>query len=300
MKAKWLYFLLAFLLFFQGCYKDDLKDCPIMLHVYFKSVMKKYTYKEIVDRLDLYLYNQGGAFVEKFSFSADELQMIGYEPVLPIWDFGDYTLVTEVNAGNSYTVESGSLDAFRVSLKAEQGNMVRSKQEDLYHAHKELSLPFTGIIHQYDTLDLYKNTNHFNVDVSFEGGYIPTEANIQASILGSNGSYDYTNLCQPNSSRTYLPHSRNEKSGHILMQFTTMQIRYGNDLVLRVDTEDSGGIKTEKSRVDIMKMLSTNYPTNDDLDQEDIYDIKLVLKDDYSVLEMMINDWYVIRQGEVV
>lgn len=297
MNTKHIYLLITLFLFLGGCNKDDLEDCPIMLHVYFESVMTKYEYENIADQLDLYLYNQNNSLVERFSYSKNQLQQANYTPVLPIWEFGKYTLVALVNP-KDYTISGdGDINSFQVALNSEEGDTVRTKQSDLFHAYKVMDLPFTGIINRYDTLDLYKNTNHILVNISFER-YDTERSTLHAYMSGNNGSSDYKNDCNPNSKRIYLPYTKKWEGRKVSMQYTTMQLKIGSDLTLYVE-EEREGTRTIMKELNIAETISkvSEYNTNEKLDQEDTFTIDLVLSSDYIILDLKINDWYIIRSG---
>lgn len=304
MKVRYLYIylILAAFTLFESCYKDDLEDCPILLHVYCRSVMEKYSYENITDKLDLYLYNQSGAFVEKYSYTRQELAQADYNALIEIWNFGDYTLLASVNALQPYLVTgTENLNAFKVGLIAEANDTVRNKPNDLYHGHKAMALPFTGIINRYDTLDIYKNTNHIDVNISFENSSVPDELVLTPLMHGNNGSFDYSNKCHPDSRRIYLPHTRQDMQDGIQLQFTTMQLRIGSDLTFML-YEDFKGEKKIAHEFNLMEMIAKNpkYDTDEELDQEDHFRITLVYKSDYGILELKVNDWYVIRQGVMI
>lgn len=304
MRIKYIFILLIGFLLLEGCYKDDLEDCPIMLHVYFESIMEKskgsdYKYENVTDQLDLYLYDQGGNLTEKFSYSRNELELMGYQPVLPIRNFGDYTLIALVNGRNSFNVESNNMEAFRVSIKKDDKDTVKTRPSNLHHAYKNLHLPFTGVINQYDTLDLYKNTNHINLDISFKGGSFPEYINLYTYLGGNNGSSNYRNICLPNDYTIYTPNNTQKVADHLKQQFTTMLMWLESDLTLFIE-EEVEGVKTLKCELNIVKELanSKEFVTNEDLMKEDIFNIILVLDNDYTVLKLQINDWEVIKMGE--
>jgi len=260
--------------------------------------MEKYKYENITDNLDLYLYNQNETLVEKFSFSKKDLENSKYSAELRIWEFGDYTLVASVNASESYNVNAGNLNSFRIDLKAETNDTIRTKQDELYHGQKKMSLPFTGVVNRYDTIDIYKNTNHIEVNVSFENSYIPEEIQLKSYLKGNNGSFNYLNTCYPESNRVYLPHQRYDEKNGIYMQFTTMQLWIGSDLkfFLQKDFRDD---KEVVSELNIVEEIAKNpaYDTNEELDQEDHFIINVVYNSDYQILELKVNDWYTIRNG---
>lgn len=240
MKVKYISILCAFSLLLGGCIKDSLEDCPVLVHVYLESVMKKYQYEKIADRLDLYLYDSNEKLVNKFSYSQADLARTEFIPVLSVQEVGDYTLVASLNQSQFYEFSGIEyLDTYRVSLKPMESNKIRDKQNDLYHGYKHLSVPYTHNINQYDTIAVYKNTNHININITYEGR-VAQGVNRNVYLKGNNGSFNYQNVCDARSERIYLPHTSQSRSDSWYYQFTTMQLWLGSDLSLIVKEEKDG------------------------------------------------------------
>lgn len=296
MKQKYKYLLLILLLAYTSCYKEDFSDCPVLLHVYFESIMDKYRYEDIVDELDLYLYDENHRLVQKQHYTVSQLRETDYNAPLSIERFGKYTLSAVLNVGQSYNVSgSDNLDNLDINIKTQRGDTVNRKPTDVYYAFKDVRIQDIGTRVQYDTLALYKNTNHINVDVSFEDGR-PSNLKLHGYLKGNNGGFDYKNKTLPGSLRVYLPYKQQTTAQyHELMNFTTMQILRGSDLTLYIDGEHNG-TREQKYELDIYKYLAKIY-TDEELEQEDEFDIEIILSSDYSIFVLKINDWYLIRQG---
>ncbi len=299
MKQKYIYMLLIITLVYTSCYKEDFSDCPILLHVYFESVMEKYRYEDIVDEMDLYLYDENHRLVQQQHFTVDQLRETDYNAILSVERFGKYTLSSVLNVGQSYIVfGTDNLDNLNINIKAQKGDTVNRQPSDVYYSFKDIRVQDVGSCVQYDTLALYKNTNHINVDISFEGGW-PDNIKLHGYLKGNNGGFDYKNRTLVSSLRVYLPYKRQTTGQyHELMNFTTMQILRGSDLTLYIDAEYNG-TREQKYELDIYQYLAKIY-TDEELEQEDEFDIKIVLSSDYTIFELVINDWYLIRQGTEV
>lgn len=298
MKKKTFFFLLIVsLVSLTGCFSDDLSNCPVDLHLYFESVMPKYTYEGVTNRLDLYLYNGMDVLADKYTYSKAELEAIDYRPVLPLGACDRYTLIALVNAESEYAVTgTEELHTFHVSLLASAGGVVRNKQANLFFARKEV---FTKDVTSdtkciYETLALYKNTNHLFVDITFESPVGLQLGELNTYLEGNNGSFNHQNKCHPVSNRVYLPHETNVAPGNANIQYslTTMQLWIGSDLTLLVEEEQK-----ELLRLRVMDYLSKVYDTDEKLDKEDMFYLNLVLKNDFTIVELKINGWYVIRSG---
>lgn len=285
------------ILSFKGCFKDDLSNCPAKLQVYFESVMTKYEYETVTNRLDLFLYNGMDELSGMYTYSKAELEAVNYRPVIPLGTCDRYTLLALVNVADCYEVsDTETLGTFRVALKSTANDTVRQKQTELFFAREELSMTDMNLSDRcvYQTLPLYKNTNHIFVDVAFESSYNLATAVPGAYIKGNNGSFDQYNTCHTNSHRVYLPHKVSADIGNVTVQyqFTTMQLWIGSDILLLLEEQQS-----EIFRLKIMEHISKVYDTNEKLDQEDRFYLTLVLTDDFTILELSVNGWYVIRSG---
>lgn len=304
MKTIRIYCLSALLLLIMfGCsrIKDDLDDCPVILHLYFESVMRKYQYEDVTDRLDLYMYDNSGKLMKKYSYTREELEAMDFSHVSEMKK-GQYMFVASVNQADCYDVSGEhDMNALNISLNTVYGNEVHDRQKDLYHGNKIVPIPDyrKGTIHVYDTIALYKNTNHINVDVVYNGPLEPGQV-VSAYIDGNNGSFGYSNVCHDESERLYRPHGRDEQLPSWLFRLTTMQLWIGSDLTLHVEKGEPEGEKTQIKQFGLVSEIlkHPDYNTDDDLDQQDIYDIKLVIDANGVILNLIINDWYVIRQGE--
>ena len=284
-------------LLLKACFKDDLSDCPANLQLYFESVITKYKYEEVTNRLDLYLYNGADALAGIYSYSQEELKEINYRPVLPLGTCERYTLLALVNAGDDYIVtRAEQLNTFKVSLRTTVGDTVKKKQEDLFFARKEIQNTEPGSSGRwiYETLPLYKNTNHIFVNVTIESPDNSQLHALQAYIQGNNGSFNNQNNCYPISNRVYLPHKTTIETGsiNIQYQFTTMQIRTDSDLILFFHENEE-----EMLKLIIMDQLSKVYDTNEKLEKEDVFYLDLILKNDYTIIELQVNGWYTIQSG---
>lgn len=291
-----LLFVVALLLF-RGCFNDDLSDCPVRLQVYFESVMTKYRYEEVAKQLDLYLYDGMNMLAGHFTYTREELEAVNHRPEIPLGGCDHYTLLALLNAGDTYVVTAPEqLSDFSVSLPALSGDTVKSKQPDLFFGRKEIRTTEIKESNRciYEVLPLYKNTNHLFVNVTFEAATSSQKEDPDAFVEGNNGAFDQQNRCHPSSRRVYLPHDtfKGVESVDIQFRFTTMQLYIGSDLLLLLKEKDK-----ECFRLQIMDYLSKIYETDEELDQEDMFYFNLVLKDDFTIVELMINGWYVIRSG---
>ncbi|GEM_PF-4283467 len=258
-------------------------------------------YEEFVENIDLYLFDTDGYLVNSYSYRKDDLY--NYKALLPMQEEGDYLLVASVNNSDDYSTSGkDDLQSFQISLKTDEANIIRRKQADIYHGMQNVSFtPSTWLFWEEDTVPLYKNTNHINVSLTYNGYTSPGESTLNMFIEGNNGTYDYKNDCMSSSLRTYYPHSIEAVSEKVdRFRFTTMQLYIGSDLLLYLQDKNADGKIILNKQLNILSYLSRIYPTNDHLDQEDIFNIDLTIDGDFQILELKINDWFLIRGGEEV
>ena len=307
MKTKSLFLVPMLLLMLTGCYKDDNSDCPEGRYIYFNSVMNKYDYEDVAECVHLYLYDNQGKLADTYNFDAQQLKANGYKVQLPFYPPGSYTLVAQVNYSEDYYGITGDndLSSFRSSIQCGPTEL----QNDIWQGHETIRFDRYSIAQQEcDTVDVYKNTNNFEVYVRFKDGSIPQRKNITAYMEGSNGTVGYNNSCIAGSSRTYEPHTSLENNHQY--SFRTMNLNTDSDLALHLTAAD---------RTRAVQVLSLNivpylakiedgwgnylYKTQAQLDQEDRFEIIVTLDDpgntgNLQIIGLVINGWALIKQGE--
>lgn len=299
-------FLVLVGLLLSSCVRDSLEDCPRGKYICLKSAMHKYKIEEVTQEVLLYLYDNHGDLVDTFRFSAAYLVANDYAALLPIQDAGQYSVVALLNPSTQHYEITGAeeLTSFRTVLKPDRTDTIARKQSDLFYAHKGVSYSKTANF-EYDTIYFYKSTVHFNVYVQFENYEVPVENSLSVSIDGNNGIFDYLN--SKSARRLYLPYTNPLVTRAIKeeyhYQFETMDFRITDILTLLID--ETGPLTTRLESIDIIEALgkvtldngSHPYDTNEELAQEDEYNLTVVLNAGFKVLELKINDWYTVKGG---
>lgn len=313
MKTRFpLLILASVLLLMTGCYKQEYLDCPEGRYIYFRSVLEKYSYEEIAHNLDLYLYDAQGGLVDTYVFSREQLLTYGHRVPLPFQPEGEYLLVAAVNYSDEYYEMSdhGSLESFTTSLKCSENQEVLTKPCDIYHAYKGIKFDRHSVNKkETEVLDLYKNTNNFNVTVRFKGGRVPANRVITARMEGSNGAYDHRNNNTSFCRRVYYPHT--EDLENKIYGFTTMHLHTASDMILRVDAYDKGTRSEGELRESIVLNISDYlsrvkdatgsvflYDTDEKLDREDYFEINIWLDGQFRISGIVINNWSLIDVTE--
>lgn len=282
-----------------GCIKTDTSECSNDRYVCFESVMRKYDFRDIVDDTTLYLYDAENTLVFERTYTVEDLVKDNYRAHLPAREAGTYTLVASVNSGGDYHKKNPpEISGFEISLAASGSGSVTRKQADIYHGFRDIVFSEGNIGEEAcDVVRLYKNTNHIHITLRYRGGGIPGANMPDARIEADNGAYDYRNRNIGGNDRTYEPHSRESGAGYDYFGFTVMHVTSGNTIVFGVDGRAEGGSSGTVLTMDLMAEIMKIYPTDDDLDQEDVFNIEIVLGEDLTVIELMVNGWYTIRDG---
>jgi len=307
MKTKSLLLLPMLLILLTGCYKDDNSDCPEGRYIYFNSVMNKYDYEDVAECVHLYLYDNQGKLADTYSFSTQQLEASGYKVQLPFYTPGDYTLVAQVNYSDEHYAVTGhdDLSSFRSSIQCGPSDL----QNDIWHGYRTIRFDRYSIARQEcDTVDVYKNTNNFEVYVRFKDGSIPQRKNITAYMEGSNGMVGYNNNCIAGSLRTYRPYTTMESNHQY--SFRTMNLNTDSDLALYLEAADMTRASQSvslpiASYLAQIKDAGGNYlyKTQAQLDQEDRFEIIVTLDDNgpggnLQIIGLIINGWALIKQAE--
>ena len=304
-----------------GCYKETYEDCPPGRWIYFESVMPKYVYNNIVENAELYLYNAGGNLVNKYEYGLSEVKANGGKLLLPFQPNGDYTLVSVINRSDEYynVADAEHTTSGKLSILCDNNSTVNQMQCNIYHAYQTVSFDRYSITREEtDTLDLYKNTNDFTIEIRYIGNNIPTGV-VDMHITALNGTYGYDNKLVSDAIRHYKPYTYNQEESQYLIR--TMRFQTDTDILLNLELwtdnyEVGMGTNTRNSsdepqvirshRLNINEFLSGVkdskgnylYDTNDKLEQEDHFHIVVTLDRDFDINGITVNSWFAIRPVE--
>lgn len=304
--------LLALVFIMGSCINDDLSDCPVNKYLYFETLNSKYTFREVVEKVDLYMYD-GDKLVDTKTYSRTDIQATDYK--IPLYDYPNKSerwCIALVNqTENCYrTVNADQIQTLQTELIATEGDTVKNRISDLFHGAKGLYFEYPHTM--TDTIYLKKNTNDINLFVSFDGYKLPSGSRLDAVLSGTNGQYDSDNNPVKITRYTYLPYNQNVNDGPYAFtaHFTTMRLWIGGDKEIRLDKEsvsDTGGPNARKMlhKLNVTEVLAQItgpngdylYDTNEKLEAEDVFNIFITLDGNFVILELKINDWFLIKDG---
>lgn len=296
MKINKMFIIISVSVLFYGCVRDDLDKCPSAERcVSFESVMRKYDFGDIIDHTTLYLYDAGNTLVFNRIYTVEDLVQNNYKAYVPWQEDGTYTLLASVNSGGDYLKKTPpELSGFEISLTADEGNTVMRKQRDIHHGFREISFREEDKDKDEavcDVVRLYKNTN--DIHVTLKGYDVPETHTLHGTIMSDNGAYDHRNVNIEGNDRIYMPYSA--EAG--VFDFKVMHIKKGSTAVFGLEEEIENGSRYGILAKDLMTEILKIYPTDDELDQVDIFDIEIVTGDGMVIIELLVNGWYTIRDG---
>jgi Protein of unknown function (DUF1812). len=303
-KIKHILAILAIALITASCIRDETEDCLEGKYICFESIMKKYDYRDIVNNVDLFLYNESGKLVSHYSYLRQDLHGEDYMAFVPMHPAGNYTAVAVINNSDDYVITGmDRIETFDVFLKTDTGDTLKHKQADIYQGLEQIEfIERKNSIVDYDTLNFWKNTNHFYVTINYSGYEIPEGATLTAYIQGNNGQTDYRNDCPAECLRVYEPH---EETYPTYFVFTTHKLWTKMDLQLIVRVENSDGTGFEH-RISVAEALATNYlpdriyDTDEKIWQEDEYYLSLKIGKLFALISINSIDWSVVGPPPII
>lgn len=320
MKTRFLLALLFVMTVFTSCYKETYDNCPPGRWIAFRSVMTKYDAKDVIEHVDLYVYNAQGDLVNQYAYGLSDVKANGGKLLLPFQELGEYTLVAVVNGCDDHyrVTDAGSMNTGRLSVLCDADGTIAQEPCDIYHAYRKVSFDRYSItVEQTDILDLYKNTNNFTVEIVYADGYTPGGV-VDMDITATNGTYGYNNALTSDCFRRYLPHSYSAEKNEYYMR--TMRFQCHTDMLLNLDLwtsdytvgykpvskADSDPQLLRSHLLNINEFLSgvkdSNgnylYDTDEKLEQEDYFHIVITLQSGFVISEIRVNNWYAVRPSE--
>lgn len=305
--VKRIYIVLFLLsLITQSCIKDDLSDCPQRRYIWFESINPKYKYGIIAKQVNLYLYDEQQRFVSELIYSTDELNQSNGKVYIPDQIKGTYMVVALVNLSDSYQVyDTERLEMWKLLLQDINDNKVFVRPPDIYHAVKNISFG-SDINHKADTLYLEKNTNHIYLTITSNEPSVLEK--IRPYIRASNSMSNYENLLLGERVIDYYPHDIEKYTNQAQYSLTTMLLRMGGDASMYLEEQKPDGSVTDRKLFNItqelIKIRNNNgeklYDTNLKLALEDEFKFIIVLDEASKIIDLKINDWYVIKNYIVI
>ena len=285
-------------------------------------------FSEKVRSVDLYVFNTGGAFVQKYHAEGAALSVPGYRMELTDLPAGTYEMIAWCDGDPSFsyfTVPksiSRNYDATS-TMKVETEDGVTYQDENLgamFHGRKTGATYTDEPGEQVHTVYLTKDTNNINLSLQHRQG-IPFEKDrFVITMVDNNGYLLYDNsLPSTNGKIEYRPYRIalyntdevpvNTTEGNFLqVELSTCRLMTDHDPVIEV--VDTGNDNKVIFSIPLVKwalnLRSANYkdiPPQDYLDREDNYNLMLWMDsndDGWFGAEIKINDWHVVDDSTTI
>ena len=286
-----------------GCTEEDLSICVeqktprYLTFEYTKNIDYADKFAEIIKTIDVFVFDSNERLHKIVSTDKTQLQAADYGMTLNLSD-GIYTFVVWANSRESYQIFddigntaplTGGISKFEhLRLALDFGQTFESTDDLLYGIARNVRVEQGVLDHTH--ISLTKNTNIINVTVT--GISNLDHSNIDIICIAANGEYRFNNsVSKPETMIRYVP-EREENDDEIKSSFKTLRLLNGmkSELIIR-DIRNYNNI-FNRNIIELIKLLP-NINTNDDLDRNDIYDIKIDLHTDMSS-SVIINGYLVI------
>lgn len=310
----WILTLLLSLSFWGvSCVTDDLSKCTYVLKFKYDYNMDQVDlFSKKVDRIDLFVFDENGLFLQSFWDEAHTSFPKDYGVTLNLPTGKEYTFLTW--AGLNYThydlnsLVPGKTSIRDVELSLRYRNIGSSNQQisPLWFGKERVMISGSG----QKVISLIKDTNKFRIALRLlpttEEKNPPKLENINVSIRSNNTLYDSNNNTLNSDLFTYLPYFLKNDDRGFIVELNTLRLipNNTNELIFT-------NAKTHKEllKIDLNKYLEDlKFLENDKMDYQEFLDredefaviIYLSGAEDHPFASFIveINDW-VIRNQEV-
>ncbi len=310
MKLKGTFILPVTLLALASCsgFYEDLDPCPQGADVsltFTRNMLQEDLYDTHVDCAKLLLFDGNDDFFGEYDYV--EGRTVNLE--LPVGDYKaivyggmscentDFLFTTAPGPGLKYS-------QVETYLKGTRGSESNRKLHDHFHGLGEFSVEENDMSHRPVTIDLTKNTNNFNVTLSYSDGSAISESNFRFELLADNHVSNHENTVQKQGTQvTYAPHDLTSTSSgkEITAHISTPRITLDPSSVLNVyKTGSATPILSIPLIQNIEKIHQDALPGSslqEYLDREDTWNFEFTLdpeSDKFTGISFKINDWVVI------
>ncbi len=305
---------------FNACVKEDRSDCPPVdlpgemeeRLLYLRTVPEKYLFEDIVETLQLYLYEEKEDMLVALTreFSADELRATGYAIEWHNWndlDHYNYHIIGVLNTNEDYDFPNTSrLYDFETHIKATEEDIVSHEVKDLFIGYFNPNDRWPSAPH--DTLYLEKLLNRIYITIEFDGFELREGTELKTRISGNNSKYDYLNGKLSTGFMNYHPYRDNSAETDrsvFTFDIITGKLYIEDDLELFVQLYDEKGELEEETSFMLVEYIARIedaagnylYDTDQKLQQEDEFYIYIVINEDFQIIGITINDRYTVPPG---
>ena len=306
------------ILLFQGCTKEDNTNCGIALRFkYDYNTERKNLLDQNVSRIELYIYDSNGNFIETQIVQASQLPggktFIPNDYLLKLQHIkpGTYTIVVWGNVSNAISTPHSkqlttSYTSSILSLNTESGGAARTEAN--------FSL-FWGSLYQLKVLEGVAGTQEYVVDLRKFSNEIKVTANgfpvsdpqhpeaeYKCVIVSKDGSYHFDGTYAGDDVVTYHPFHIDVQNSNttLVLDFNILRELASNlsesQLIITYTPLD-GSASKQLVVLDLVETLiaiagnAYNLNNTGDLDRDDRYHILLNYDFTFNTVDIFIHDW---------
>ncbi len=294
----------------QSCIKEDRSDCNpgvLLKYDYSLNQENENLFGKEVGKVSAYVFDDNGLYYDCYSDAGSHLTN-DYQMHLPL-PAGSYSVIVWGGTMDSYQVGETSVERENPVLKnltkgvthmndfmlmAKKAGQQVNDLVDLFHGKVD-NIESVYIPKEVSTVQLTKNTNLVNVTIESAEIKENTEYNpfYQVYSTAANSHYRHDNsLGDFTKQTTYLPHNNVQEAGKLFTQTNVLRLMKGEPQKLTIKNHDGEVIY----ECDLVEMITQNtpYKTQEDLDRQDEYDIRINLNKDL-IVSVTVNGWQVIE-----
>ena len=302
------FIILVLLAMMNSCdlINEDLPECvQSVKFVYNMTLSGGDAFNAQVGSVDLYVFDDKGNFVKKYSESGDALKDPNYRLRLDLAD-GNYTVAAWCGMmDNGFSLNSfNTLKEMQNAIRDVQGGVSSTDLKDMWYGLQEITVNANeAATHK---MNLTKNTNNIRVMLQNVDGRTINGNDFEFKIIDNNMVVDWQN--NPSTSIIYNPFAQgtsqvggDENNAPVQVayaEFSTSRLYVGNNTRLVITNKENGQIVLDIPLLDYLTMRSEKYKKMSDqeyLDRECDYTLVLFLGDNNTWLRttIIINGWTV-------
>lgn len=322
MKYKLLILPILLLLLTTGCTKEDLSVCTAPTSVTSVAFKCRFDFNnqntdqfsELVNKVDLYIFDASGillrhisetnpSFPKDYTITAPDIPQGTYSAVL-------YGTVSE-NKGVAIGAKRGDLNTTLIPMQEGE-----SRKSDLRlmlnsvtgQTDKDLQVVLHGMVSQF-TVTNQSQTHNVSfirdthvVELNISGlGYLTPETlampDVAVRIEGSNRAYMYDNTLDMELGKViHAPYWQNYATNILVSRLSVLRLFKEHPMTLKI-YNGNNVIWQLNLTAEIMK--SPDYTTNEDLDREDKFVVRIVVTATGD-LSITVNGWTTTTSSEII
>ena len=302
--------MLAAILLFGGCTKEDLGDCSLKILLRYANEMEsdqlnETNLVELIDYVDLYVFDQQNKFMESLKVDASEIQADCLIDVPSCYK--GKTLVVWAAEKDGYTLPTLRVgdDIETLTLKLNATNNTNAKPlANLLHGGSAVAT-FSDHGGNLQIVDFVRTDNLINLSLTgVNNEEIPNITSLyDIKLMASNGHYEHDHSIVANSPAiAYLPTNNVSKAhaeqNNVTLETLRLHETYINDVILTIVHKASGEPITfgGEAKLRLVEYLLKTKPegiTNQDfLDQNSVWNISFSTNPNENiVVSITINGW---------